>query len=203
VNTRTLDASSKELTSLEVSDLESIPFAAETVDLSKNLFTSVPNSLSIYASSLSSLTIDFNKITKFPDRLTLPNLVHLSMTHNLLSEFPEDIDPSQFPRLIELNLSYNNIKKLPSNSIPFPKLDSLILSKNKIEAIENPEVFGQLTVLDLSDNSISYIPPKLGLCSKLQRLQLEGNTFRIPRYQILQKGTASILAYLKDRIPQN
>ncbi|ORX54699.1 L domain-like protein [Piromyces finnis] len=202
-NTRTLDVSSKGLASLEMSDLESVSFAAETVDLSKNMFTRVPSSLSIYATSLTSLTINFNRITDFPDYLTLPNLAHLSMTHNLLKEFPENINSSQFPRLLELNLSYNNIKNLPSNRIPFPKLDVLILSKNKIEAIPNPEVFEQLTVLDLSDNSISFIPPKLGLCSKLQKLQLEGNTFRIPRYQILQRGTASILAYLKDRIPQN
>lgn len=203
INTRTLEIISKELTSLDKSDLEAVPFAAETINLSKNLFTSVPSSIALYASSLTSLTIDFNRITVFPEQLSLPNLVHLSMAHNSISEFPENTDTFQFPRLLELNLSYNNIKKLPSDRIPFPALQTLILSKNRIESIDHPEIFGQLYALDLSDNSISYIPPKLGLCSRLQRLELEGNTFRIPRYQILQKGTAAILAYLKDRIPQN
>jgi Leucine-rich repeat (LRR) protein len=204
LNIRNLNLSSKNISSLDQEcDFESLEFEPETINLSKNLLTTVPNSLTNFSSSLTTLILDFNKITLFPDRIVLPNLIKLSMTHNLINEFPENIDPSQFPKLLELNLSYNNISKLPSNTIPFPALETLILSKNKIESINNPEVFGQLSILDLSDNSINYIPPKLGLCSKLKKLSLEGNTFRVPRYQVLQKGTAAILAYLRDRIPQN
>jgi hypothetical protein len=33
-------------------------------------------------------------------------------------------------------------------------------------------------------------------------LELGGNPFRIPRVNILSKGTASVLEYLRDRIPQ-
>ncbi|ORX85413.1 L domain-like protein, partial [Anaeromyces robustus] len=201
LNIRNLNLSSKELVNLDQYDFNSLQFNPESINLSKNLLITVPNSLILFSSSLTSLTLDFNKITSFPERFVLPNLLKLSMTHNLLKEFPENTDPSHFPKLLELNLSYNNIQKLPSTTIPFPALETLIISKNRIEAIENPEVFGQLSILDLSDNSIGFIPPKLGLCSKLKKLSLEGNTFRVPRYQVLQKGTAAILAYLKDRIP--
>lgn len=33
-------------------------------------------------------------------------------------------------------------------------------------------------------------------------LQLEGNTFRMPRPAVLVQGTGAVLAYLRDRIPK-
>jgi hypothetical protein len=38
------------------------------------------------------------------------------------------------------------------------------------------------------------------LYSSFRSLQIEGNTFKIPRIDILKKGTNAILDYLKGRI---
>lgn len=61
---------------------------------------------------------------------------------------------------------------------------------------------GRLSILDLGNNNIGQVPPELGLLTNLRALTLDGNAFRVPRPQILVKGTASIMAYLRDRIPR-
>jgi Leucine-rich repeat (LRR) protein len=60
-----------------------------------------------------------------------------------------------------------------------------------------------LTKLDLGNNSVSSIPPVVGLMHPtLKVLQLEGNPMRTIRRPIIAKGTQAVLEYLKDRIPQ-
>ena len=60
-----------------------------------------------------------------------------------------------------------------------------------------------LAELDLGNNSISSVPPVVGLMHlTLKVLQLEGNPLRTIRRPILNKGTPAVLEYLRDRIPQ-
>jgi hypothetical protein len=59
-----------------------------------------------------------------------------------------------------------------------------------------------LNTLDLSNNSLAQLPPKLALLKELRSLQVQGNTFRVPRRDLIDKGTAAVLAYLRDKIPQ-
>ena len=55
----------------------------------------------------------------------------------------------------------------------------------------------------LGNNNIGSVPPELGRLTTIRSLTLDGNAFRVPRPQILMKGTESIMAYLRDRIPRN
>jgi Leucine-rich repeat (LRR) protein len=60
----------------------------------------------------------------------------------------------------------------------------------------------RLSELDISNNQLSSLPPQLGLLSgSLRALQLEGNCLRTIRRPILEKGTAAVLDWLRDRIP--
>ena len=59
-----------------------------------------------------------------------------------------------------------------------------------------------LAVLDLQNNSIESVPPELGNLTQIRVLQLEGNAFRVPRPQVLVKGTEAVMAYLRDRLPK-
>jgi Leucine-rich repeat (LRR) protein len=83
-------------------------------------------------------------------------------------------------------------------------LENLFASANQIKSIDVNGLLGlkELTSLDLSNNDISQVPPLLGNVEWLRHLELGGNPFRIPRVNILSKGTASVLEYLRDRIPQ-
>jgi Leucine-rich repeat (LRR) protein len=60
----------------------------------------------------------------------------------------------------------------------------------------------RLSELDVSNNQLSSLPPQLGLLAgSLRVLQLEGNCLRTIRRPILEKGTAAVLDWLRDRIP--
>jgi hypothetical protein len=84
-----------------------------------------------------------------------------------------------------------------------PGLEILNARDNKVSLVDAVLLASmpRLTVLDLTNNDINQVPPELGLLSKLRSLSLEGNTFRIPRHEVLSKGTACVLSYLRDRIP--
>ena len=69
--------------------------------------------------------------------------------------------------------------------------------------VEGLKQLSKLSILDLGNNNIGTVPPELGLLTNLRSLTLDGNAFRVPRPQILVKGTESIMAYLRDRIPRS
>ena len=57
-----------------------------------------------------------------------------------------------------------------------------------------------LATINLQNNDISRIPNELGRATQLRSLLLEGNVFRVPTPQVLAKGTAAILEYLRCRL---
>jgi Leucine-rich repeat (LRR) protein len=72
-----------------------------------------------------------------------------------------------------------------------PSVSNLLLADNRIEVIdiETLEIFSNLTHLDLSNNEIKMVPPRLGMLN-LTYLGLMGNIFRVPRpYSIANTGT--------------
>jgi hypothetical protein len=60
----------------------------------------------------------------------------------------------------------------------------------------------RLQELDLSNNQLSNLPAQMGLMGPTLRvLMLDGNCIRAIRRPVLEKGTAAVLEWLKDRIP--
>lgn len=60
----------------------------------------------------------------------------------------------------------------------------------------------RLEELNLANNDLGALPPTLGLLSPVLRsLSLEGNPLRTIRRPILERGSAAVLQYLKDKIP--
>ena len=68
-----------------------------------------------------------------------------------------------------------------------------------------PEQLTELSALsemDISNNSVTKLPPVLGLMHPTLRvLQVEGNPIRSIRQAILQRGTPTLLQYLRDKLP--
>ena len=76
----------------------------------------------------------------------------------------------------EIDISYNNIKSLPSQIDRFTNLQVFILKGNKLNSL--PAEIGKLsklTILDASDNDITDIPAEIGNLSNLKTLDLSGN----------------------------
>jgi len=78
------------------------------------------------------------------------------------------------------------------------------MSDNQIKEIDVDGLrkLSKLTILDLANNNIAAVPPELGNLRNIRSLTLDGNAFRVPRPQVLVKGTESVMAYLRDRIPR-
>ncbi len=100
-------------------------------------------------------------------------------------------------------MSYNRLKDVPAVVFTWTQLENLILGDNQIGIIDVPNLMKlpKISSLDLQNNDIRQVPPELGNLETLRALQLGGNPFRTPRPAVLAKSTASLLAYLRDRIP--
>jgi Leucine-rich repeat (LRR) protein len=128
-------------------------------------------------------------------------LACLDVRSNVLSALPTEL--SQCKGLEEVVCSMNRFSSIPAVLYTIPSLVSLIFSDNQIGTIDVAALrrLPALNCLELTNNSINQVPPELGLMEGLNALKLEGNCFKIPRPAQLAQPTASLLAYLRGRIP--
>ena len=171
---------------------------------SQNYLPEFPQNLEPLIGKLFELNLSHNKICKdLPGSILEQgtHLQYLNFANNQLETLPLEI--GKLTNLREICLSFNKFDSIPISLQSCERLETLLLNGNQISVID-VEVLRRLkmlAVLDLSNNNIQHVPPELGTLTQLRALQLEGNSFRVPRPQILVKGTQSILSYLRDRIP--
>lgn len=197
---KTLDLSKKPFTPNLLEDCGDIPL--EVISMSKMGISEIPPGLSLFQLSLRSLDCSMNKISCINASIGgFMSLTHLNLASNLLVNLPAEF--SSLQNLIELNIMQNRFKELPDCIFMLSCLEHLLAGGNQIEKIDTNGLrkLSKLSTLSLQNNSISQVPPELGLISTLKNLQLEGNTFRIPRQNILQQGTLAVIEYLKGRVP--
>jgi Leucine-rich repeat (LRR) protein len=196
-----LDLSNKAYSELSSELMGSVIGSPVTMLLSHNSLTSFPTSLDIFA-SLSSLDMSFNKLSSdyLPEKLVLRSLETLNLHSTTIISLEQLFKSLDAPKLQTLDISANRVTSIAGVRQAFPVLMNLHASDNQIEEIPLESVDG-IRVLDLSGNSISVLPPRLALSSNLRELKVHGNTFRVPRWQVLDKGTQAVLSWLKDRLP--
>lgn len=201
----TLDLSSKSLTSLDETALSAIADSVRHLNLSSNTLPSMPLALS----TIPFLTIlDLSKIrltTILTEPLTLPRLKDLRLSSNSLTSASLDALTTHLtaPALSSLDISNNRLTSaLPALRTTFPALTSLIASDNQFSEA-SPEALSGLSIVNLSNNGIEHLDPRIGLLAELKSLNVEGNVFRVPSYHVLQRGTDAVLGWLRDRIPED
>uniref|UniRef100_A0A0K2T2H8 Leucinerich repeatcontaining protein 40like [Metaseiulus occidentalis] n=1 Tax=Lepeophtheirus salmonis TaxID=72036 RepID=A0A0K2T2H8_LEPSM len=170
------------------------------IDLSKNSFSLFPSNLEPILSKITELNLSQNRLESIPESLQTqaPNLEFINLSNNRLTTFNYY---GNFLR--EINLTQNRFTAIPESMYSCPKLEILIISENKITEIDVDSLtkIKRLATLDLSYNDIKTVPPQLGNMKQIVHLQLSGNAFRVPRAELLAKGTQSVMAYLRSRIP--
>ena len=215
-----LDRSYTDLKELDVRNLESvISEDIRCLYLHHNELRNFPApALSMLAGSLTDLDLSNNPLDDtalLTQAVTLPNLRTLSLaTANLRSLEPLTTNLSA-PSLSFLDVSCNRLAgALPCIRQIYPNLLTFLAADNKINSLEFEAVQG-LQVLDVSNNNINSLPPTIGLLraagssknwgggSALKRFEASGNLFKVPRWQIVSKGTDAILEWLKNRIPED
>ncbi|KAF6233867.1 hypothetical protein HO173_008079 [Letharia columbiana] len=204
-----VDRSSANLEAIEPSDLDSFiqKKDVKTLILHHNLFTQLPQAIELMSNSLRMLDLSRNKLTGSScyilTDLSLPNLRTLNLSNNAITSLSPLLDLLSAPQLSEINVSRNRLTSLPVLRKSFPALMSVHASQNSISELRVESVKG-LQVLDVSGNAIAHLDPKLGLLSAegLRTLVIGANIFRVPRREVIDKGTEAVLAWLKGRIPE-
>ncbi|XP_028652501.2 fibromodulin a [Erpetoichthys calabaricus] len=143
------------------------------LDLSNNYLKKLPEQL---PGQLHQLYLEFNSINTIPNEYfrKLPKLQFARLSNNNLTDEGVPSNAFNVSSLIELDLSYNKLQKIPPvNS----NLENLYLHANQIKEFSLGSFckvvdimnFSRLRVLRLDGNSIplSALPPETALCLRL------------------------------------
>ncbi|KAL4937399.1 hypothetical protein BDV06DRAFT_203002 [Aspergillus oleicola] len=214
-----LDRSYTELQDLQMSQLENInPTDVKYLYLQHNELHSFPvQVLSMLAANLTDLDLSHNPLNSsslFSSPVELPSLQTLNLSATGLSTLESLMANLKAPSLTFLDVSANGLSgSLPCVRQAYPKLTTFLAAENQFDSLDFEAAQG-LQVLDVGNNNIGSLPPKLGLLRgegnsanwggglALRRFEVAGNSFRVPRWQVVAKGTDSVLEWLKDRIPE-
>ncbi|KAI9686922.1 MAG: hypothetical protein M1822_002675 [Bathelium mastoideum] len=201
-----LDLSSRSLSSLE-DTFQSLDSGEDVrkLNLRHNAFSSMPSQLSLLT-TLRNLDLSNNNITDpLNAPLFLPQLQDLNLSFNKIPSTDALTTYFVAPNLLQLNVSSNHLTgSLVPLRTSFPSLTHFLASDNQIENVTAESLRG-LTAINLSNNDIGALDPRIGLLwdEGLKSLEVGGNKFRVPGWRVLEKGTETVLAWLRDRIPED
>ncbi|KAI0969593.1 hypothetical protein F4678DRAFT_439428, partial [Xylaria arbuscula] len=172
------------------------------IRLQHNTFTQFPNSLSFFSDTITSLSISHNQLTGeswLTEQLDLTALRELNLQSNFCTSLMPLMTYLCAPNLEKLDVSLNRIVRLPVLRDVFPSLTILLISNNRLEDLD-PDTIQGMKIVDASNNEIAHLNPRLGLLG-LERLDVMGNRFRVPRWNVLDRGTEATLRWLRGRVP--
>ncbi|PKS10950.1 hypothetical protein jhhlp_002709 [Lomentospora prolificans] len=177
------------------------------VQLHHNLFSTLPEGLSFFAESLTALSLAHNQLmgeTYLAESLELPALRELNLANNHITNLVPLATHLKAPDLEKLDVSFNRVAGLPTDlRTSFPKLAVLLVANNHLIELD-PEAIRGMRIVDASNNDIAHLNPRIGLLGGpggLERLDVMGNRFRVPRFSVLERGTDATLRWLRGRVP--
>ncbi|KXH38534.1 leucine Rich Repeat family protein [Colletotrichum simmondsii] len=177
------------------------------IQLHHNLFTCFPNSLSFFADSLAALSLAHNQLvgeSYLTEELDLPALRELNLVSNHITSLSPLTTHLVAPQLEKMDVSLNRITALPPDlRSVFPRLVVLLAANNHLIELD-PDTIKGMEVVDAGNNDIAHLNPRLGLLGGtggLKRLEVAGNRFRVPRWNVLERGTDATLRWLRGRVP--
>ena len=149
--------------------------------LAHNMLTSLPLEIGSYLKQCTKLDLQGNLISKIPPcLLELPNITDLNLSRNNIVKIPKI--PEWSVSLLILDLSYNRLNNLPDSAVA-SGLEQLNISHNQFHTIPICVCsFICLTTLNIAYNSgIRALPPELSQLKNLSSLTLDGlNNLKYP-----------------------
>jgi len=166
---RNLDASHNELEHLPKYVYKM--YNLQDLNASNNDITEIDNKI-INLHKLSRVDFSHNNLRRLPKYFyKLKYLEYVNFSHNDFDTLPEQLTPMKF--LLELDLSNNNL--LEFERLKAKRLTLLNLSNNSISELPSLRNLSSLKNLDLSGNVFTEFPEKLPLTKKLEHLNLSNN----------------------------
>lgn len=207
-NLEVLKLNDNSICALHRSDFEGLK-KLKVLELKNNLISSLSPSMFPSLISLQSLVMDGNNIESIAGPLNLPHLKYMSVENNKLHLIPGNVFaslqnlqflsfsgnfltkiPINLPRsLLSLKMERNQLKVVRFRDMRhLENLSHLYLSENFLSSIDGAQVLTNLTTLEVSQNRLQTLPPKLP--SRLQKLDCSSN--------FIQKVTAPEFQDLRD-----
>ena len=167
--------------------------------LQQNKLTVAPMQVSTVA-TLTTLDLSKNYLTSalFDQPVVFENLIHLDLSVNKIDSLDQLPSVLSAPTLKILDVSFNSLTSLIPLHRHYPRLSTLHVNSNQLTSV-TPDDFEGLEVVQINNNSISKLPPELGLVESLRVLGVEGNTFRVPGRRVVEAGSAALLEWLRNR----
>ncbi|KKY37801.1 putative leucine rich repeat family protein [Diaporthe ampelina] len=171
-----------------------------------------------FVDSLTTLSLAHNQLVgesylNVGEGLDLPSLKELDLSSNHITGLAPLVNRLQAPSLEKLDVSVNRLASIPSSSDRekggkllrdvFPNLTVLLIANNHLADLD-PESIRGVKVVDASNNDIAHLNPRIGLlggAGGLEKLIVTGNRFRVPRWNVLDRGTDATLRFLRGRVP--
>ncbi|KAI9029819.1 hypothetical protein CLU79DRAFT_732672, partial [Phycomyces nitens] len=107
----------------------------------------------------------------------LPNLVTLHLDHNSIDRLPENIGEWKKMRRLRLGSVFggNYITSLPQSVSEMECLELLDLSDNRLVSLPSDMYIPQLTLINLSNNQLKFLPKSLARCPRLESVLASRN----------------------------
>jgi Leucine-rich repeat (LRR) protein len=141
--------------------------------LDKNYFDTISEgSLKPMSKSLRVLTLTYNFLKEIPEEIgCLNSLEILDLSHNQIEKLPPTrIKFTNLSNLKELYLNNNLFKSLTDVFYSFKKLEKLNLEKNQLENVDDSLYeLDNLNYLDFSDNHIRFISPNISTLKQIKQ----------------------------------
>jgi Leucine-rich repeat (LRR) protein len=177
---------------------EAADSGATELQLSTLGLTEVPSEV-WHLISLEGLYLNGNELTSLPPEISLLiNLHVLGVTNNHLTSLPPEI--GQLTKLEILGLSDNRLTSVPAEIGHLHSLRWLSLHHNQLTSV--PAEIGRLNsleVLSLHNNRLQHLPATIGNLTNLKNLILIENSLISPPPEVIEQGTAAVLAYLRNQ----
>lgn len=214
-----LDLSSQSLSAIDISEIDLTDSDGPIcfLKLSNNNLSSFPVDLlshPLLKYSLQLLDLSHNALLHPTDYLSselfLPCLKSLYIVSTGLTSLDSLTNHLKAPVLAELNISCHKLAgRVPWVRAWWPTCTTLLATDNWFTSVDAEGVRG-LEVLDIRNNEIDTLPPKLGLLGnkpgstpdygRLRVLEVSGNRFRVPRLTVVEKGTEAVLKDLRRMV---
>jgi len=179
----------------------------EKVDIGYNQITSIPDNRIEYP-KCKYLSIKGNKLEKFPKAISdAHTLEKLDLSENKINSIDDDAFDG-LENLVELDLSFNELRYLPTSIGKLTKLKRLNLSGNKINSL--PREFENLTsleFLDFDSNPIGRVPIEIasqGVSGIINYYLSLGDNAQLFEAKLLIVGQGNVgKTYLMNRLINN
>lgn len=173
--------------------------------LRHNDFKLIPQAVVALSETLTSFDLSDNFLSGekyLVTKIHLPKLKKLDLSRNTIASLKTLTEFLEAPHLTELVISRNRLTNLPVLRSAFPLLTTINVSDNIIESLPAGCIQG-LEYVDVTGNEITQLDPKIGMLRDhgLRTLLVGANRFRVPRRDVVDRGTSAILTWLRGRLP--